>query len=196
MTVKTVGLDLAKDVFQVHCVSATGRKIINKKIKRAKLPAFFETLPRCVVGMEACGSAAHWGRELSKLGHDVRLMPAAYVKPNVKRGKTDAADAEAICEAVRRPTMRFVEIKSEDQQAVLAIHRVRDLVVRQRTQVVNMIRSILGEFGHILPTGIEAVSKFAREHGTDDQPGMPEIADGILSVMCHQLNGLNAASMG
>ncbi|MDE4062901.1 IS110 family transposase [Phaeobacter gallaeciensis] len=110
----------------------------------------------------------------------------------MKRGKTDAADAEAICEAVRRPTMRFVEIKSEDQQAGLAIHRVRDLAVRQRTQVVNMIRSILREFGHILPTGIEAVSKFAREHGTDDQPGMPEIADGILSVMCHQLNGLNA----
>ncbi len=192
MTVKTVGLDLAKDVFQVHCVSATGRKIINKKIKRAKLLAFFETLPRCVVGMEACGSSHHWARELKKLGHDVRLMPAAYVKPYVKRGKTDAADAEAICEAVRRPTMRFVEIKSEDQQAVLAIHRARDLVVRQRTQVVNMIRSILREFGHILPTGIEAVSKFAREHGTEDQFDMPEIADGILGLMCHQLNGLNA----
>ena len=192
MTVKTVGLDLAKDVFQVHCVSATGRKIINKKIKRAKLISFFETLPRCVVGMEACGSSHHWGRELRKLGHDVRLMPAAYVKPYVKRGKTDAADAEAICEAVRRPTMRFVEIKSEDQQAVLAIHRARDLVVRQRTQVVNMIRSILREFGHILPTGIEAVSKFAREHGSTEQLKMPEIADGILGVMCHQLNGFNA----
>ncbi|MEX3015995.1 IS110 family transposase [Gymnodinialimonas hymeniacidonis] len=192
MTVKTVGLDLAKDVFQVHCVSATGRKIINKKIKRAKLISFFETLPPCVVGMEACGSSHHWARELCKLGHDVRLMPAAYVKPYVKRGKTDAADAEAICEAVRRPTMRFVEIKSEDQQAVLAIHRARDLVVRQRTQVVNMIRSILREFGHILPTGIEAVSKFAGEHGTGEQLEMPEIADGILGVMCHQLNGLNA----
>ncbi len=192
MTVKTVGLDLAKDVFQVHCVSATGRRVINKKIIRAKLLAFFETLPRCVVGMEACGSAHHWGRELSKLGHDVRLMPAAYVKPYVKRGKTDAADTEAICEAVRRPTMRFVEIKTEDQQAVLVIHRARDLVVRQRTQVVNMIRGILREFGHILPTGIEAVSKFAREHGTEGQLDMPEIADGILGVMCHQLNGLNA----
>jgi transposase len=141
--------------------------------------------------MEACGSAHHWGRELRKLGHDVRLMPAAYVKPYVKRGKTDAADAEAICEAVRRPTMRFVEIKSEDQQAVLAIHRSRDLVVRQRTQVVNMIRSILREFGHILPTGIETVSAFARGHGPEDQLAMPEIADGILGVMCHQLLGLN-----
>jgi transposase len=191
MTVKTVGLDLAKDVFQVHGISETGRKVFNKKIKRAKLLAFFETLPRCLVGMEACGSAHHWGRELRKLGHDVRLMPAAYVKPYVKRGKTDAADAEAICEAVRRPTMRFVEIKSEEQQAVLAIHRSRDLVVRQRTQVVNMIRSILREFGHILPTGIEAVSAFARGHGTEDQLAMPEIADGILGVMCHQLLALN-----
>lgn len=133
-------------------------------------------------------------------------MPAAYVKPYVQRGKTDsetgpwpggaakaqANDAEAICESVRRPTMRFVEIKSEDQQAFLAIHRVRDLVVRQRTQVVNMIRSILREFGHILPTGIERVSKSAREHGTEEQLEMPEIADGTLGVMCHQLNGLNA----
>jgi transposase len=111
MTVNTVGLDLAKNVFQVHGISATGRRIFNKKIKRAKLLVFFETLPRCVVGMEACGSAHHWGRELRKLGHDVRLMPAACVKPYVKRGKTDAADAEAICEAVRRPTMRFVVVK-------------------------------------------------------------------------------------
>ena len=107
MTVKTVGLDLAKDVFQVHGISAAGRKIFNKKIKRAKLLAFFEALPRCVVGMEACGSAHYWGRELSRLGHDVRLMPAAYVKPYVKRGKTDAADAEAICEAVRRPSVSW-----------------------------------------------------------------------------------------
>lgn len=191
MTVKTVGLDLAKDVFQVHGISETGRKVFNKKIKRAKLLAFFEALPRCVVGMEACGSAHHWGRELRKLGHDVRLMPAAYVKPYVKRGKTDAADAEAICEAVRRPTMRFVEIKSEDQQAVLAIHRSRDLVVRQRTQVVNMIRSLLREFGHILPTGIEAVTSFANTHRDGDPLNMPEIADGILGVMCHQLLGLN-----
>ena len=108
----------------MHCDSATGRKIINKKINRAKLLAFFETLPRCVVGMDACGSYHRWGREPHKIGHDVRLMPAAYVKPYVKRGKTEAADAEAICESVRRSTIRFVEIKSEDQQAVLAIHRV------------------------------------------------------------------------
>jgi transposase len=200
MTVKTVGLDLAKDVFvasgassiQVHGISETGRRIFNKKIKRVNLLAFFEALPRCVVGMEACGSAHHWGRALRKLGHDVRLMPAAYVKPYVKRGKTDAADAEAICEAVLRPTMRFVEIKTEDQQAVLVLHRLRDLVVRQRTQVVNMIRSLLREFGHILPTGVEAVTGFAISHRDRDPLAMPELADGILGMMCHQLLGLNA----
>lgn len=123
MTVKTVGLDLAKDVFQVHGISENGRVVFNKPIKRAKLLAFFETLPPFVVGMEACGSSHHWGRQLRTLGHDVKLMPAGYVKPYVKRGKNDAVDAEAICEAVRRPTMRFVEIKTEDQQAILSIHR-------------------------------------------------------------------------
>ena len=191
MTVKTVGLDLAKDVFQVHGISETGRRIFNKKIKRANLLKFFETLPRCVVGMEACGSAHHWGRELRKLGHDVRLMPTAYVKPYVKRGKTDAADAEAICEAVRRPTMRFVELKAEDQQALLAIHRTRDLVVRQRTQVVNMIRSLLREFGHVLPSGVDAVNAFARRHLEGERPDMPELANGILGTLCHQLLGIN-----
>jgi len=192
MTVKTVGLDLAKDVFQVHGISETGRKIFNKKIKRAKLLDFFEALPPCVVGMEACGSAHHWGRQLSKLGHDVRSMPAAYVKPYVKRGKTDAVDAEAICEAVRRPTMRFVEVKTEDQQALLAIHRTRDLIVRQRTQVVNMIRSLLREFGHVLRSGVEAVSAFSKRHLEGDHPEMPDLANGILGTLCYQLLGLNA----
>ena len=115
--------------------------IFNKAIKRAKLLAFFEALSPWTIGMEACGSSHHGGRTLRKLGHDVRLMPANYVKPYVKRGKTDAVDAEGICEAVRQPTMRFVEIKTEDQQAVLSIHRTRDLAVRQRTQMANMIRS-------------------------------------------------------
>jgi transposase len=196
MTVKTIGLDLAKDVFQVHGISDNGRVIFNKTVKRAKLLTFFDVLPPCVVGMEACGSAHHWGRELRKLGHDVRLMPASYVKPYVKRGKTDAIDAEAICEAVRRPTMRFVELKTEDQQAILTIHRTRDLVVRQRTQVVNMVRSILREFGHVLPTGVEAVLAFAKRHLDGDQPDMPELANGILGTLCHQLMGLNTRVVG
>lgn len=196
MTVKTIGLDLAKDVFQVHGISANGRVIFNKTVKRAKLLQLFEALPPCVVGMEACGSAHYWGRELRKLGHDIRLMPASYVKPYVKRGKTDAIDAEAICEAVRRPTMRFVELKTEDQQAILAIHRTRDLVVRQRTQVVNMVRSILREFGHVLPTGVEAVLAFAKRHLDGDRPEMPELANGILGTLCHQLMGLNMRVVG
>ena len=196
MTVKTVGLDLAKDVFQVHGISENGRVIFNKAIRRTKLLTFFETLSACTVGMEACGSAHHWGRELRKLGHDVRLMPAAYVKPYVKRGKTDAADAEAICEAVRRPSMRFVEIKSTDQQAFLAVHRSRDLVVRQRTQVINMIRSVLREFGHVLPTGVEAVNRFSQGHMDGDQLDMPELANGILGTLCYQLLGLNARIEG
>ena len=191
MTVKTVGLDLAKDVFQVHGVSENGRVIFNKPIKRAKLLAFFKTLPPCVVGMEACGSSHHWGRQLRTLGHDVKLMPAGYVKPYVKRGKNDAVDAEAICEAVRRPTMRFVEIKTEDQQAILSIHRTRDLAVRQRTQLANMIRSLLREFGHILPIGIEAVTAFAKRHLAGDHPDMPEIATGMLGIQCYQFIGLN-----
>ncbi|MBL3564340.1 IS110 family transposase [Rhodovulum sulfidophilum] len=185
-----------KDVFQVHGISANGRVIFNKTVKRAKLLQFFEALPPCVVGMEACGSAHHWGRELGKLGHDVRLMPAGYVKPYVKRGKTDAVDAEAICEAVCRPTMRFVELKTEDQQAILAIHRTRDLVVRQQTQIVNMIRSILREFGHILPTGVGAILTFAKRHLDGDHPDMPELANGILGTLCHQLVGFNTRVVG
>ena len=196
MTVKTIGLDLAKDVFQVHGISENGRVIFNKTIKRKKLLGFFEALPPCVIGMEACGSAHYWGRELRKLGHDARLMPASYVKPYVKRGKTDAVDAEAICEAVRRPTMRFVEVKSEDQQALLSVHRSRDLVVRQRTQVANMIRSLLREFGHVLPTGIEALTAFAKKHLDGEHPDMPELANGILGTQCYQLLGLNERIAG
>ena len=191
MTVKTVGLDLAKDVFQVHGISENGRVIFNKAIKRAKLLAFFEALQPCRIGMEACGSSHHWGRQLRKLGHEVKLMPAGYVKPYVTRGKTDAVDAEAICEAVRRPTMRFVEIKTEEQQAILSIHRTRDLAVRQRTQMANMIRSLLREFGHILPIGIEAVTAFAKRHLDGDHPDMPQIANGLLGIQCYQFIGLN-----
>lgn len=185
MEVTTIGLDLGKDVFQVHGITDDGTVVFNRTIRRRQLLNFFETLPCCLVGIEACGSAHHWARELIEIGHDVRLMPAVYVKPYVKRGKTDAVDAEAICEAVRRPTMRFVEIKTEDQQAVLSIHRTRDLAVRQRTQMANMIRSLLREFGHILPIGIEAVTVFAKRHLDGDHPDLPDIANGMLGMQCY-----------
>jgi transposase len=135
--ISTIGLDLAKSVFQVHAVDAAGRVVLRRQIKRAQLLAFFAGLSPCLVGMEACSGAHFWARELGKLGHDARLMPPSYVKPYVKRGKTDAADAEAICEAVTRPNMRFVPIKTEEQQSVLMMHRARDFLVRQLTQVSN-----------------------------------------------------------
>ena len=154
MEVTTIGLDLGKDVFQVHGITADGTVIFNRSVRRNQLLKFFETLPSCLVGIEACGSAHHWARELIEIGHDVRLMPATYVKPYVKRGKTDAVDAEAICEAVTRPTMRFVAVKSKEPQALLTIHRVRQLIVRQKTQMLNVIRGLLREFGHVIGNGL------------------------------------------
>ncbi|ETW10802.1 transposase IS116/IS110/IS902 family protein [Roseivivax marinus] len=140
MKVTTVGLDLAKNVFQVHGIADEGAIAFNRSLRRSQVLAFFERLEPCLVGLEACASGHYWARELSRIGHEVRLIPAMYVKPYVKRGKSDAVDAEAICEAVTRPTMRFVEIKSEEQQALLSLHRARDFVVRQRTQLINMNR--------------------------------------------------------
>ena len=190
MQVTTVGLDLAKNVFQVHGVTADGTVVFNRSVRRAQLLPFFEKLPPCLVGMEACGSSHHWAREISKLGHEIRLMPAFYVKPYVKRGKTDAVDAAAICEAVTRPTMRFVEVKEPEQQALLGLHRVRDLVVRQRTQVINMIRGFLREFGHILPKGPSAAIRFAKSCLAGDLPDIPDLAKGLISTLCDQLMGL------
>ena len=146
MHVTTVGLDLAKNVFQVHGVTDAGTVAFNRSLRRAQMLKFFERLEPCVVGMEACSTSHYWARELTRLGHSVRLIPPSYVKPYVKRGKSDAADAEAICEAVTRPTMRFVEVKSREQQAILSLHRARDLIVRQRTQTINMLRGLLAEF--------------------------------------------------
>ena len=131
MEISTIGLDLAKDVFQVHGVDAEGKVVVRKALRRAQVLPFFTKLPPCLVGLEACGTAHHWARELARLGHDARQMPPTYVKPYVKRGKTDAADAEAICEAVTRPTMRFVPVTSPEQQAALSMHRARDLLVKQ-----------------------------------------------------------------
>lgn len=149
----TIGVDLAKSVFQVHGVDGAGAVVIRRQLKRRQVLPFFNRHPPCLVGMEACATSHHWARELVKLGHEVKLMPPRYVKPYVKRNKNDAADAEAICEAVTRPTMRFVPIKTPEQQSVLMLHRTRQLFVRQRTTLVNAIRAHMAEFGIVAGVG-------------------------------------------
>jgi transposase len=155
--VSTIGVDIAKSVFQVHGVDADGTVVIRKRVGRARVLEFFADLPPCLVGMEACATAHQWARELRKVGHDTRLMPPTYVKAYVKRGKNDAADAAAICEAVTRPSMRFVPIKSVEQQSVLMLHRTRDLLIRQRTQLINALRAHLAELGLVAAKGREGV---------------------------------------
>lgn len=154
MKITTVGIDLAKSVFQLHGVDGAGHTVIRKQVKRDQLAPFFANLPPCLIGMEACGSAHHWARKLQSLGHTVKLMAPQFVKPYVKTNKHDAADAEAICEAVRRPSMRFVPIKTIDQQAILALHRARQGFVKARTAQANQIRGLMAEYGLILPVGI------------------------------------------
>ena len=162
MRVTTIGLDLAKNVFHVHGITACGEVAFNRALRRSQVLAFFERLDPCLIGIEACSRSHNWARALIGLGHEVKLIPPIYVKPYVKRGKSDAADAAAICEAVTRPTMRFVEVKTPDQQAILALHRTRDLVVRQRTQTVNMLRGQLAEFGIVFPQGVGHATQFAK----------------------------------
>jgi transposase len=159
MKITTVGIDLAKNVFQVHGVDERGRVVLRKQLRRDQMTVFFANQPPCVIGMEACGSAHHWARTLKSLGHDARLMSPQFVKPYVKSNKNDVADAEAICEAVARPNMRFVPVKSVEQQAVLSLHRVRQGFVKARTAQANQIRSLLGEFGLVMPAGISHIAK-------------------------------------
>jgi transposase len=163
-TITTIGLDLAKHVFQVHAIDASGRVIVSKALKRKDLLAFFSSLPACLVGLEACGSAHHWARELIKLGHDARLMPPAYVKAYVRRQKNDAADAAAICEAVTRPSMRFVPVRTIENQAVLMHHKVRELLVSQRTQLLNALRGHLAEVGIIAAQGEKQCTRLGGCH--------------------------------
>ena len=187
--VVTVGVDLAKNVFQVHAIGADGKVLVRRQLRRGEVLKFFSSLPPCLVGMEACASAHHWGRELLALGHDVRLMPPAYVKPYVKRGKTDAADAEVICEAVTRPTMRFVAVKSVNQQAVLMLHKTRDLLVRQRTALINALRAHLSEYGIVTskgPGGVTALMKLLHE----GQEKLPAYARSALHTISAQLRSL------
>jgi transposase len=175
----TVGLDLAKNVFQVHGVDTEGTIVCRRQLRRSQVLVFFARQSPCLVGMEACAGAHHWARELAALGHEVRLMPPAYVKPYVKRGKTDANDAEAICEAVTRPTMRFVPVKSAERQAALLDHKAREFLVRQRTQTVTAIRAHLGEFGIVVAKGIHNVNRLldaARDVHSTARPALDMLA--------------------
>jgi len=161
-TISTIGLDIAKSVFQIHGVDANGLVVIRRQLKRRYVLAFFEKLPTCLIGIEACASSHHWSRQLQALGHTVRLMPPAYVKPYVKRQKNDMADAEAICEAVTRANMRFVPTKTPEQQSGLMLHRTRHLFIRQQTSVINAIRAHLAEFGVIAPVGRKGMEELLR----------------------------------
>jgi transposase len=159
MQITTIGLDIAKNVFQVHGIDAAENITVRKQLRRTQVTKFFEALPPCLIGMEACATAHYWARELTRLGHQVRLMPAKDVKAYVKRNKNDAADAAAICEAVRRPTMRFVEVKSAEQQGRLMQHRTRDLLLRQRTQTINALRAHMAELGIVAAQGQEGLKQ-------------------------------------
>ena len=198
MEATTIGIDLAKHVFQVHGVDEAGAVVLRRRLRRGEVVAVFSELAPCLSGMEACASAHHWARELGALGHEVRLMPPSYVKPYVKRQKNDAADAAAICEAVRRPSMRFVAVKTAEQQAVLVLHRSRDLLVRQRTMLVNAIRAHCAEFGVIAARGRAGVGRLlaAIEAGEAGEAGevqaLPEPARGALSLLGAQLREADA----
>jgi transposase len=189
MEVSTIGLDLAKNVFQAHGASAAGMVVFRKKLRREQVLAFFAAQPRCLVAMEACASAHHWARAIGELGHEVRLIPPAYVKPFVKRQKNDMADAEAICEAAQRPTMRFVAVKTEEKQASTVIFRTRDLLVGQRTQIINALRGHLGEYGLIAPQGPAHVERLIAEV-EDASSAIPQAARTCLLRLVDVLRAL------
>lgn len=191
MQLATVGLDLAKNVFQLHGVDAEGRVLVRRRLRRAEVMRFFAAQSPCLVGMEACAGAHHWARAIGELGHEVRLMPPAYVKPYVRRQKNDMADAAAICEAVTRPSMRFVPIKSEAQQALLLVHRARDLLVRQRTSLINALRAHLAEFGVVVPKGAPHGRKLASMLIAGETFGLPAPAVPVLQTLARQCQALS-----
>jgi transposase len=188
--VVTIGLDIAKSVFQVHGVDGVGEVVVRRQVRRPQMLQFFAKQPSCLVGIEACASAHYWARELSRLGHQVKLMPPSYVKPYVKRQKNDAADAEAICEAVTRPTMRFVEAKSPEQQSVMVLHRVRMMLMRQRIQLSNAIRGHMAEFGLVAPIGREGLHSLVNLLDAADAC-VPEEATICLQMLAAQLRLVN-----
>ena len=183
----TIGVDLAKNVFQVHGVDADGAVIVRRQLRRAQMLTFFKKQPPCLVGMEACATSHHWARQLIALGHEVKLMPPRYVKPYVKRNKNDASDAEAICEAVTRPSMRFVEIKTSDQQSVLMLHRTRHLFVRQRTALINALRAHLAEFGIVAGVGRNGLERLLKVIEDGDDGRVPSAARDCLLALRDQL---------
>jgi len=189
-SITTIGLDIAKSVFQVHGVDADGLVVIRRQLKRRYVLAFFEKLPPCLVGIEACASSHHWSRELQAFGHTVRLMPPAYVKPYVKRHKNDVTDAEAICEAVTRPNMRFVATKTPEQQSCLTLHRTRHLFIRQQTAVINAIRAHLAEFGIVAPVGRHGVEQLLGIAADINDKRLPEVARACVAALGAQLRAL------
>ena len=191
-TVTTIGLDIAKSVFQVHGIDAQGNVVTRRQLRRRQVLPFFKKLAPCLVGMEACATSHHWSRQLQRLGHTVRLMPPAYVKPYLKRQKNDAADAEAICEAVMRPSMRFVQTKTAEQQSCLMLHRTRHLFVRQQTAVINVIRAHLAEFGIVAPVGRNGVEELLDVVADPDDDRVPEVARVCLAALAAQLRLLKA----
>ncbi len=191
-TITTIGLDIAKSVFQVHGVDAAGQVVIRRQLKRRYVLAFFEKLSPCLVGIEACASSHHWSRELQALGHTVRLMPPAYVKPYVKRQKNDSTDAEAICEAVTRPNMRFVATKTSEQQSCMMLHRTRHLFIRQQTAVINAIRAHLAEIGIVAPVGRNGVEQLLGIVADANDKRLPEVARACVAALGTQLQTLKA----
>jgi transposase len=186
MELATIGLDLAKHVFQVHGVDEVGQVVVKRRLRRAQVVSYFASLPPCLVGMEACATAHFWARELRALGHEVRLMPPQYVKAYVKRGKNDAADAAAICEAVTRPSMRFVPVKTEEQQSALLMHRARELLIRQRTQLINAVRGHLAEFGLVMARGPWNVPRLLAS--MDEDQRVPEATRQVIQLLAAQLD--------
>ena len=190
MQITTIGLDIAKNMFQVHGIDAAEKVVVRKQLRRGQVMRFFEQLSPCLVGLEACATAHYRARELTKLGHEVRLMPARDVRAYVKRNKNDAADAEAICEAVRRPTMRFVRVKSAEQQGQLMQHRARDLLMRQRTQLINAMRAHMAELGMIAPQGREGIKQLLAIIANDEDTRLPVDARASLIVLAAQLEAM------